>query len=153
MLISHKIQAKQTKPIPFVFSKAFGGPFQVYQLQLASPSLSCSIDLLVLWLGPSICLSFGFLLFSLCGLLERQTWLDGKFLSFSSCLLTLGLAFCLGLGDLFVYQNLRDFFCCSFYRTDTDLCISLCCMVKYQFLAQFPILISFPPQSQSGLGL
>ena len=48
-------------------------PSQVHQLQLVSQSPVCSTVLffLVLWQGPSICLSFHFLLYSLSGSLER----------------------------------------------------------------------------------
>ena len=57
------------------------------------PSASTSISILVsfilhffpvLWEDPSICLSFGFVLFSLCGQMEQQNPLVGKFF-FVSC--------------------------------------------------------------------
>ena len=38
---------------------------------------------LVLWLGPTICLQFHFLSFSLCNLLELQNPPDDELLSFS----------------------------------------------------------------------
>ena len=43
------------------------------QLQLVSPSPSCSVAFLVLWQGLSTCLSFRFLWFSLCGPLRQQS--------------------------------------------------------------------------------
>ena len=55
------------------------GYFRVYQLQLVSPSLSCSIPFLVLWQGLSTYLSFRFLWFSLGGSLGWYNPLYGKF--------------------------------------------------------------------------
>ena len=49
--------------------QAFRGPFQACQLQFVSPSPSCSTAFLIFYHGPSTCLSFCFLWFSLCGLL------------------------------------------------------------------------------------
>ena len=54
-------------------------PFQTYYLKLVLLLLSCSTDFLVLWQSPSNCLSFCFLLFSLCGRPERQSQLYSKF--------------------------------------------------------------------------
>ena len=48
------------------------GSFQVHQLHLVSPSHSCFTAFLVPWQGSSICRTFRFLWFLLCGPPERQ---------------------------------------------------------------------------------
>ena len=66
-------------------------------------------NFLVLRQGPSTCLSFSFLLFSLCGSPGQQSPLFGRF----SIFLTLlpGLVFWPGLGDLFISQVPGQFLC------------------------------------------
>ena len=59
-------------------SQSLCGSFQVYHLQLVSPSPSCFI-FFALRQGPSILLSFGFLWFLFCGQPERHNPLFGKF--------------------------------------------------------------------------
>ena len=49
------------------------GLFQVHQLQLVLLSPSCSTGFLVLWQGPSTCLSFCFLWFSLSTRTEKSS--------------------------------------------------------------------------------
>ena len=56
---------------PFSFPD-YCEPFQVLQLQLVSLSPSCSTAFSTLWHGPSICSSFHFLSFSLCGPSEQK---------------------------------------------------------------------------------
>ena len=58
---------KSSRPFSSIWT-----PFQVRQLQLVSPSTSCSTAFLVLQQGQSICSFFRFLLFSFCGWLEQQ---------------------------------------------------------------------------------
>ena len=53
------------------------GPFQAHKQQ--SQSSSCSIAFSVLWQGPSIYLSFQFILFALNDLPNRQNLQDAKF--------------------------------------------------------------------------
>ncbi len=71
----------QTVPILF---QIFCKPFQVHQPS-RSPTrftvcfLLCLFCFLVLWQGPSICLYFHFLLFSLSGPQELESPLDNKF--------------------------------------------------------------------------
>ena len=91
-------------------------PFQTCELQLESPSSLRFTSLFVLWLGLSTYYFFPFLWSSLCGPLEQQNSLRGKFF----CQLSLGLVFWWGFGDLFVTQNARIFFV-SFLRTDYGL--------------------------------
>ena len=79
------------------------GPSQAYQLQVVSPSLSCSIAFLVLRQGLSTCLFFHFL----CRSPECQNPLVGRFFFF--CYLSLGLVFRLGLVSLSGSQNPREF--------------------------------------------
>ena len=52
-------------------------PFRVHQLQLISPSPTCSTVFLVLRQGPSNCLSFHFLLFSTHDPLVGLVWFVG----------------------------------------------------------------------------
>ena len=75
-----------------VFLSGLFRPFQARKLQIVSPSPSCSTVFLVLWQGPSICLYFRSLLFSLCAPLGRQNPLIRKFS---------------GLNEPFLFQNLR----------------------------------------------
>ena len=89
----------------------------VRQLQLVSPlsapvTIGITVNLIffsVFRQGPSTCLSFRFLWFSLCGPLWRQSSLDDWF-SFSFFLLSLGLVFWSWLADLFISQNPREFY-------------------------------------------
>ena len=61
-------------------------------------------------------------------------------------LLSLGLVFWLGLGDLFVFKNLR-IFCLSFSRTNSGLCIyHLVVCSNFNFL-HYSLWITFPIQS------
>ena len=79
--------------------------------------------------------SFRFLLFSLCGLPERQSRLFGRLSVFF--LLKLDLVVWLRLGDPFVSQNPRD--CFIFLNGLWVVHIPIVCMVKYKFLAQFTV--------------
>ena len=81
------------------------GQFQELQLQLVSLSLSYFPVFSALMQDPSICLSFCFLLFSLCWPLEQQNQLHDKF--FSYCWSTWGQIFWPGLGDLSISKSQR----------------------------------------------
>ena len=94
-------------------------PFQVYQLQLVSPSPSCSLTFLVLWLSQSVCLSFHFLWFSLRGPLGWQSPLSlFNFQLYFLFLTILHQAFTQDLpwGKVVILciQQIYDF-CCFFY--------------------------------------
>ena len=86
-------------PVASVFFPGLYGLFQVYLLQLVSPSPSYSTTFSALWQDPRTCLSFRFLSFSLCGSLGQQNPLDGNFLS---CWLTVDLVLWPGFGDPFI---------------------------------------------------
>ena len=88
--------------------------FQVCQLQLISPSLSCSIVVCFLffsvaWQSLDAYLSFCFLLLILCGLPERQSSQFGRFSFFFLRWLSLRLIVWPRLDDPFVSQNPREF--------------------------------------------
>ena len=79
-------------------------PFQVRQIQLVSPSPSCSTSFSVLWQGLSASLSFRFLWFPYVGRLNGKVhYTAGFFFK-----LSLGMVFWLGLGDLLISQNPRE---------------------------------------------
>ena len=117
-------------------------PFQVRQLQLVSPSLSCSTAFLVLGQDPSICLSFRFLLFSPRGLNDKVHF-KANFLFFFSLFFFFSffffsflyyLVFWQGLDDMFVSQNPRRFHI-SFSRIDSGFCIyHLVVWLNFNFL-------------------
>ena len=97
--------------------------FRTHQLQLVSPSLSCSIVFSVLYQGLGIYLSFRFLWFLLCGLPERQNQLFGRF-SFFLFLLTITRSDHLAeIGwSVYISKSQRSL-CVSFSRADSWLSI------------------------------
>ena len=89
---------------PSLFYQAI---FQEHQPQLPSYSTTFSVP----WQDANICLSFCFLLFLVCCLLECQNPLDDKFFSFW---LMFGLIFWLRSGDPLVSQSPREFYAFHF---------------------------------------
>ena len=67
---------------------------------------------------------FRFLLFSICGLPERQSPLFSRLLFF--CWLSLGLLVWSKLGDLFVYQNPEKFCACHFLGRIPGCAYTIC---------------------------
>ena len=110
---------------------------RVHQLQLVSPSIPCSTVFSVLLQSLSTYLSFCFLSVLLCGQLERQSLLSGSFFFF------------------FYYHSVwssgRDLVICLYLKTPEkfvrlilqDGFLSLhkpfVCMIKFKFIAQFPV--------------
>ena len=89
--------------------------YRARQLQLLSPSPSCSVVFSVLLPGLGTYLSFCFLSIVTCGQLERQSSLFTRF-SFC-CWLSLGLVVWLSrLDDPILSQNLRELLYVSFSR-------------------------------------
>ena len=98
------------------------GLFKAHQLQLVSPSLTSSEDLLVLWQGLGTYLSFRFLIFLLCGPPILQSPLFGRFCNFfvnyhyrSGRLTKSRWTVCM--------SKSQRILCISFFRTDTGMCI------------------------------
>ena len=108
---------------------------KAHQLQLVSPFFSCSF--LVLWQGPSICLSFRFLWFSICDPLERQSPLDGKFffLSFLSFLIITRPGILTTNRGSFCILKSQRIFQDEFWVVH----IPFASMVWFQFLKEFPV--------------
>ena len=118
--------------------------YQEHRLQFVSPSLSCFT---VFWIpeqGPSTYLSFRFIAILFCGQPGRQSPQFGKislspFFFFFFCLLWLGLVVRPRLGDLFVYQNPRGVCASHFPGRFWVVHILFVRMVKFQYIAQFPV--------------
>ena len=95
----------------FQFSSPIFKPLETVRSTPTAPFMFHSF--LVPWEGLSICPSLRFLLFPLCGPQERQIHKTASslFLFFSFFrYLALGLVIWLGLEDLFVSQNSREFY-------------------------------------------
>ena len=73
---------------------------------------------LVLWQGPSTCLAFRFLWFSLCVPLGHQSPLNSKFAFF--CWLSRGLV---GIRWSVCISKSQRILCVSFFRADSGLCL------------------------------
>ena len=102
MVSSHPLISNSYIPLP-----SFWGLLQVHQLQLVSPSHSCSIAFLVFWQGSSTSLSFRCLRFSLCDPLDSKIRYSAGSHFFKKLLQ--GPVIWPELGDLFIYQNPREF--------------------------------------------
>ena len=88
------------RPPIFNSSSPLWGLFQVHQLKLVLPLLSCFMAFLVLWHDPCICRSFHFLLFLLCDSQGRQSPLYSRYF----------LLIIIWPGHPFASQNPREYY-------------------------------------------
>ena len=108
------------------------GSFRVHRLRVVSLSPSCSVAFLVLWQGLSTCLSF-------CVFFEFHYLVcqDGK-VHYSLTITKSAVLAGIRLSDR-IWKSERTLRI-SFTRTDFWFAyIPFVCMVKFQFLAQFPV--------------
>ena len=121
----------------YLLHQSFGGSFQVHQLKLVSLSPSYSIALLV-----SLARSKYLSLFMFSLVFHSVIHWDGKVYysaGFLSIFLSLGLVFWLTLGDLFYLKVTGNLMCLILQDRFWVVQIPFGRMVKFQFLAQFPV--------------
>ena len=118
-------------------SSSIWGPFRVHQLQLVSPSPSCSIAFLVLWKSLSTYFFFRFLWFSLWDSPRRQSLQFSRFSFFINYLAVmssgLDLVICLYL------KILEKFVPLILQKGFRFVPIPFGSIVQFQSLAQFPV--------------
>ena len=118
-------------------SSPLKGLFKAHQLQSVSPSLSCSIAFLVLWLGLSTCLSFHFLWFALYSLPGQQSSLFSRF----SYFVYYHEVWSSGQDHMIcLYLKIPENFVCLILQVRfLFVVIPFGFTIKFQFLAQFSV--------------